>query len=123
MSDVCTIESSRVCSGGNQLPYSHLLQPLRAQVPFDGTVAGGRASVPHLGRQQPRALSVTLSHSSSQRSRSVCGSAVAAWRSSPAVAWDTCSGSSTPTLSRVAAARSSPGKCRDQAIGDHDPDT
>lgn len=48
--------------------------------------------------------------SSPQRSRSACGSAAAAWRSSPAAAWDTCSGSSTPTRSRGAAARSSPGK-------------
>lgn len=45
-----------------------------------------------------------------QRSHSACGSVAAAWRSSPAAAWDTCSGSSTPIPSQEAAALSSPGK-------------
>ena len=47
-----------------------------------------------------------------QRSRSECGSAAAAWRSSPAVGWATSSGSSTHTPSPGAAGRCSPGNTR-----------
>lgn len=65
-----------------------------------------------VGKCAPRGgpgLLVTLCRSP-QRSPSACGSAAAAWRSSPAAAWDMCSGSSTPTPSQVAAAPSLPGK-------------
>lgn len=45
--DVSTAESSGPCSGGRQVPYSHLPQPLRAREHFDGmvaVVAGGTLS-------------------------------------------------------------------------------
>ena len=94
----------------SEAPTGGVQDPLERECP-PGVIASGHGG--GVGVRTPWGwprLSVTPCRSPPQRSRSACGSAAAAWRSSPAAAWDTCSGSSTPTPSPAAVAPSLPGK-------------
>lgn len=107
---VSTAGHSRPCSGERRARCSPLLQRRGLLWRAGGWQLGICALLEPAAVQSTQALPVTLSLSPPQRSPSACGSAAAAWRSSPAAVWGTCSGSSIPTLSPGAAAPSLPGK-------------